>query len=157
MSQTESAKVDVVSVRGAREVTLAKGTQVWFIFTDSLDSKSASAGANVNLMLARDVMVDGFIVAKAGSKAVAKVVQVKKARIAGRSGILDLSLDFSIDGKHIDLSGSMEKHDTVIQYSRSFHLKWPFGLLRTGDDVEIPAGTGLKAYVSDDTALALIK
>ncbi|MGA3006847.1 MAG: M56 family metallopeptidase [Opitutaceae bacterium] len=155
LSHTGSAKAGVVPVRGARDVTLAKGTQVWFIFTDSLDSKTASAGADVNLILARDVTVDGSIVAKAGSKVVGRVVLVKKARIAGRSGILDLRLELPVEGKQIVLCDSMEKHDSVIHYSRSFHLKWPFGLFRTGDDVEIPAGTGLRAYVSEDTVLAL--
>ena len=156
-SQTGSANEDVAPVRGALEVTLARGTEIRLIFTESLDSKTASAGANVNLILAHDVTAGGSIVARAGDKATGRVVQVKKARIAGRSGILDLRLDLPVEGKPIALCDSKGRRDAVIHYSRAFHLKWPLGLLRTGDDVAIPVGTGLTAFVSEDTVLVLKK
>jgi hypothetical protein len=43
--------------------------------------------------------------------------------------------------------------DEVVRYSNPLRLKWPFGLFRRGDEVEIRQGTGLKVIVAEDCDL----
>jgi hypothetical protein len=43
-----------------------------------------------------------------------------------------------------------------VHYERPYNLKFPLGLFRTGDDVEIRTGTLLTVFVADDVLLPAI-
>jgi len=97
------------------------------------------------------------VVAKEGAEVSGSVTFVKRAALAGRSGQINLRLDaLRVRDKDVRLSGSKDKNAASdVQFSRAYHLKWPMGLMRTGDDVEINSGTQLTVYVSEDIALSI--
>jgi hypothetical protein len=136
------------------KVTLREGTRVQLVFAESLSSRTAAKGAPVNFVLASDIKVEDVTVAKAGCKVFGEVASVKKAELPGRSGALNLRLDYLQTGNEkIKLRGTKERgEEGGVQYSRPYSLKWPAGLLRKGNDVEIGEGTTLTAYVEEDIA-----
>lgn len=136
-------------------VVLHTGTLVPLEFVGSLNSRTAVVGDHVDFMLAKDITLDGAVVAKEGTKVSATVTFVKRAALAGRSGQINLRLDaLRFGDKKVSLNGSKDKiAASDVQFSRAYHLKWPMGLLRTGDDVEINSGTRLTVYVAEDATL----
>lgn len=139
-------------------VTLPAGTPLWLIHTKALNSKTAQPGTTVTFLLVHDLMVDDVVVVKAGATAVGTVSRVKKASPPGRSGALDVRLDYLQVGEaRVALRSAATETATEIHYSTPFALKWPFGLLRNGNEVTIASGTGLTAYVSSPTTLPAVK
>jgi hypothetical protein len=136
---------------------LHAGTAVSLAFVGTLDSRTAAVGDRVDLVLAKDIAVDGAVVAKEGTKVSGAVTFVKRAAMAGRSGEISLRLDaLQIGDTKIKLSGSKEKSaDSDVHFSRAYHLKWPMGLMRTGDNIEIGSGTLLTVYVVEDATIAV--
>ncbi|MGD0548854.1 MAG: hypothetical protein ABR991_13715 [Terracidiphilus sp.] len=135
--------------------TLHQGTPVPLAFAVSVNSKTVKVGDTVPLVLTQDLVIDGGTVAKAGAIAVGEIAAVKNAKFNGRSGALSIRLNTLRAGEvKIKLSASKPKDgDTEVHYSRPFHLKFPMGVLRTGDDVEIRQGTALTVYVAEDISL----
>jgi hypothetical protein len=109
----------------------------------------------VSLVLVTDLKMDGVTVAKAGCKALGRITLVKKAAPPGKSGALNIQIDrLQVGNQIVKLRGTKNKQGvSEVQYSRPYHLKWPMGLLRTGDDVEIKQGTMLTVFVAEDIPL----
>lgn len=139
----------------AGAATLREGTPIALAFAASLSSRTAVKGAPVSFVLVNDLGVGGVIVAKAGCKALGQVTYVRAAAIPGRSGALSLQFDYlEIGGRKVKLRASKDgSGENALQYSNPYRMKWPMGLLRTGDDVVIKQGTVLAAYVAEDIAL----
>jgi len=150
-----TAVSSLCAAQGVSSATLRQGTPIALVFTSSLNSESAATGDKVNFVLTSNVQVNGATVAKAGAKVSGEVTFVKRAATAGRSGEINLRLDDLLVGdKRIKLSGSKDKTiEPDVQYSRPYHLKWPMGLLRTGDNVEISSGTLLTVFVAEEVTL----
>jgi hypothetical protein len=140
---------------GGATVILRGGTPVQLAFAESVSSKTATQGGTVRFVLASDVRIGGTTVAKAGSNVSGRLTFVKHAAAPGRSGALNIQLDYLEAGNaKVKLRGSKDKQGvSEIQYSRPYHLKWPMGLMRTGDDIEISQGTTLTVFVAEDIAL----
>jgi hypothetical protein len=138
---------------------LREGTPVAVVFGGNLSSKTAVKGDAVTLELAGDLTVDGLLVARAGAKVAAHVASVKRAAAPGKSGELNLQLDRLDTGNAtVPLRGSKARgQKDGVQYSLPYHLKWPMGLLRTGDDVEIKAGTTLTVFAAGNIMLPAIQ
>jgi hypothetical protein len=135
--------------------TLHQGTPVQLSFAVSVTSKTVKVGDTVPLVLTQDLVIDGGPVAKVGAIAVGEITAVKKAAISGRSGSLSIRLNTLRAGDaKIKLSSSTSRDgDTEAHYSRPYHMKFPMGAVRTGDDVDIKQGTALTAYVAEDISL----
>jgi len=125
----------------------AEGAPVALVFTTALNSRTAAVGDPVAFELAEDLKADGVVLAKAGSPASGRVVQVKRAALAGRSGSIGLRLnDLAVGHVQIELRGDREGAGSEVQLSRPHHLKWPMGLLRNGDELEIKVGAPLTVF-----------
>jgi hypothetical protein len=135
-------------------VALRAGTPVLLAFAEHVSSKTATKGERVEFVLASDIDVNGSTVVKAGAKAYGEVMEVRRTAVPGRSGAISLRLDYLQAGDtRIKLRSSEQSGENTVQYSRPAHFKWPMGLLRTGDDVEIGPGTVLAEYVAEDVSL----
>ncbi len=140
----------------AREVLLHEGTPVLLAFAGNVTSATAEKGQTVSFVLVNDVTVDGVVIAKAGSKASGEIVFVKKAAVPGKGGELDLRPDhLQVGGQKVPLRASKERNgERLFHYRRPYRLKWPMGLMRTGDNVEIRQGTVLAVYVAQDISVS---
>ncbi|MGA3006846.1 MAG: hypothetical protein ABSE59_03030 [Opitutaceae bacterium] len=131
-------------------VHLTRDTSMWLFFSANLDSQTATPGDVVPFVLAGDVKAGERIAVKSGAPATARVILVKKAAVPGRSGTIVIRLDYLQVGQtRVKITGTAGD----VQYSNPFLLKWPFGLFRRGEEVEIRQGTGLKAFVAEDCDL----
>lgn len=150
----------VSSFCGAQAVstaTVRQGSPVALAFTAPLSSATAAVGDKVSLVLAGNLQVDGVTLVKAGTTLSGQVTLVKRAAMAGRSGQINIRLDDLVArDMRIKLTGSKNKADKPdLQFSTPYHLKWPLGLLRTGDNVEINGGTLLTVFVAEEITLPL--
>ncbi len=151
----------ILSIYGVAQseapVVLHEGTPVSLAFAGAMNSGTAVIGDRIQFVLADEIKIDGTVVAKAGCIVFGQVTGVKRAALAGRSGEISLRLDGLLTGgKTIKLRGSKERSGpSEIQYSHPYHLKWPGGLMRTGDNVEINTGTQLTVYVAEDISLPI--
>ena len=73
--------------------TLRAGTPVTLSFTNKLSSANATVGEVITFTLASDVVVNGTVVAKSGTKDTARITAVTRAAAPGRSGSLSLHLE----------------------------------------------------------------
>ena len=135
---------------------LRQGTPVSLSFAEPLNTSTAAIGDRVNFVLANDITVNGEVVAKAGCMAFGQITEVIRAALAGRSGRLTLKLDgLFVGDKKVKLRASRNgAGENDVQYGRPYHLKWPMGLLRTGDNVVIGQGTLLSVFVAEDISIS---
>lgn len=139
---------------------LKEGTDVELKFTDAISSKTATLDERVNFELDRELRVNDILVAKQGAKAVGTVTHVKKAGRLGKGGELSVKLDYVIVGDNrvrLRASKGAEGDDKVGTAVVLTVLFGPLGLLKSGKNIEIKAGTPLKAYIDQDTSLSAIK
>ncbi len=136
---------------------LREGEIVSLKFAQDISSKTAVDGDPVAFILQDDLLVGDVVVAKAGSKAFGEVTNAKKSGMMGKAGELNVRLDYVkvADGK-IKLRGTKAKEGEsgttgAIVLTVLFG---PIGLIKHGKNIDIKEGSSLKAYVSDDVALA---
>jgi hypothetical protein len=137
-------------------VMLRDGTDVSLKFDQAISSKSAAEGDPVASILDEDLKVGDVVVAKAGSKAFGEVSNVKKSGMMGKAGELNVRLDYlKVGDFKVKLRGTKNKEGesgitgTVVLTV----LFGPIGLIKHGQNISIPQGAPLKAYVSDDIPL----
>lgn len=137
-------------------LVLKEGTDVKLKFADAVDSKTATEGDPVNLVLDEDLKVGDVIVAKAGAKAVGTITNAKKAGMMGRAGELSMRLEYLIvRDSRMKLRGTKGregegKEGAAVALTVLFG---PIGLIKHGKNVEIKSGTPLAAFVDQDFAV----
>lgn len=132
---------------------LSAGTKIWLIHTANLTSATATQGETVELMLAKDLKVGDAIVVKAGTPARGTVTHVKKAKVPARRGEIELRLDYLRAGdRTVKLQTEPDGSSAVVQYRSPYSLKWPLGVLGPGYEANVPAGTGVIAYIAENVA-----
>lgn len=132
--------------------TLAEGTDVELQFAQDLSSSTSFEDDPVMLTLVKDLKVGDVVVAKAGSKAYGVVTKAQKSGRMGRSGQLDIRLDYLKAGdKQIKLRQTKEKES---EGGVKGALLSPFGRIKHGKNVEIKEGDPLHAYVAQDILLS---
>ncbi len=146
-------------VAAGGETTLREGTPVLLAFADGLSSRTAAEGDRVTFVLASDIKAGTETVAKSGCKVFGRVTYVKAAAAPGRSGALTIQLERLLTSvRTVPLTASKDRAgEKEVQYSRHYRLKWPLGLFRTGDDVDIRPGTVLAAFVAEDVTLSQVE
>lgn len=94
-----------------------------------------------------------IVVIPKGAHAVATVSAAKKAGMMGKPGELNVQLQYLIVGNnHIHFRGTKGKEgDSKTGATVALTVIFgPIGLIKHGKNVDIPAGTPLKAYVDQD-------
>jgi hypothetical protein len=135
---------------------LKEGTEVELKFSEALSSKTATEDDRVNLELSEDLKVGDVVVAKAGTKAVGSVTRAKKSGMLGKGGELNIRLEYlKVGDTRVRLRGNKGKEGesktgTTIALTVLFG---PIGLIKHGKNVEVKAGTPLKAFVDEDVQL----
>jgi hypothetical protein len=138
-------------------LVLKEGTEVKLRFAQDLSSKTAAEGDSVDLTLDEDLKVDGIVVARSGTKALATVTNAKKAGMMGKGGELNIRLEhMKVSDTRVRLRGSKsrqgdEKVGTAVALTVLFG---PVGLLKHGKNIDVKAGTPITAYVDEDTRLS---
>ena len=133
------------------------GTEVDLKLAETISSARAMEGQRIRFKVAKDVVVDGYVVIQTGSLAIGTVTKASPKKWAGRSGKLEMSLQnvTAIDGTKIDLSGnrggSGDSHVgrmvTGIVITSIFTLGGSaLFLLMHGKDLVIPESSGATTF-----------
>jgi chitobiase/beta-hexosaminidase-like protein len=136
---------------------LREGTPVLLTFDTDVSSHSASVGDQIPMTVSRDVQFDGTVFIKAGTPAVASLVQVEKNRAGGLPGILDFRVDYlDLNGTLIRLYGeaTREGDPKLPNAAVLIPIVGSFTLFRHGTDAVIKQGTPFTAFLYADTPLS---
>jgi hypothetical protein len=153
---SQTGTIAAQSASASDRIVVRDGTDVKLKFIEALSSKTAHPGDSVTLELAEDLLVNDIIVVRQGAKATGEITVAKKSGMMGRGGDLALQLQYLKAGDNkIKLRGTKgnegdSKVGTAIVLTVLIGI---FGLMKHGKNAEIPAGTLITAYVSDDIAL----
>ena len=146
--------------------TLPARTLVEIEIVDRLNSKANRNGDRFAIRLAEPLVVDGHVIAPAGTPGVGEVVHAAKAGGGGKAGELILAARYlELDGVRIPLrsfrygrSQGKDKSHSVAVGNMVAAALMPgaamFGFLVSGGNVDIPAGTRANAQTAQDFAAA---
>jgi hypothetical protein len=136
--------------------TLHEGEDVNLEFAQDVSSKTAVEGSVVTLRLTNDLKVGDIVVARAGSKAVGTVTKAEKPGKLGKSGQLNVRLDYIEVGDHkipLRESDGVDAAGSTGQTGVLHTLAKPLGVVKRGKDSEIAKGQPEHAFVAEDVAL----
>lgn len=140
------------------KVKLREGTEIRFVFAESVSSATSNEGDRINLRVDEAVKVDGITVIHNGAMGVGTVTSAHKRGFMGKAGDLNIMLDYvSVGDERVRVRANKGKEgegrigSTVVLTV----LFGPLGLLKRGKDVEIKAGAPITAFVDQDVELAV--
>jgi hypothetical protein len=129
-----------------------------------MSSKDAKVNDRVDFEVLEDVKVGNVLVIERGSLAIATVTEAHPKRRMGRSGNLQINIDYLrlASGDKVPLravkGGNGGNHiaamtGAMVATSLVFFPAAPLFLFMHGKDITIPKGTEVTAYVAADTPL----
>ena len=133
------------------------GTEVDLKLAETISSARAMVGQRIRFRVAKDVVVNGYVVIADGALAIGTITKADPKKWAGRSGKLEMSLQdvTAIDGTKIDIAGSrggsgdshVGRMVTGIVITSIFTLGGAsLFLLMHGKDLVIPEGSGATTF-----------
>lgn len=145
---------------------LADGTEVRIRLIEDLSSANATFGESVGFEVIEDVQVEDIIVIPFRAMAWGTVTEVRPKSRMARSGRLTVKIDAVrlADGEVVPLRAIAKAKDDrqsdamkseLEQTTLAFFPAAPLALLMRGEDITIPKGTEVAAYVNGDTPLDL--
>lgn len=143
---------------------LQDGTPIFLRLVRNVSSADAHVGDSVDFEVLEDVAVNGFLVIPKGSVAVGTVTEVQSKRRLGRAGKLEIVLDYvrlaDTDKAAIravkDAKGGSHVFGMtagIVATGLLFFPVAPLFLLVRGNDITVPKGAALAAYVNGDVRL----
>jgi hypothetical protein len=135
-------------------MVLREGTVVKLKLLHALNTKTVVLDDPLNFSVAEDVVVDGKSVVKAGSPAIGRVRQAKRASTMGRGAELGLEMQYMKAGRiRVPLRGSAvrqgeDKTGETVALTVIFGLS---GLMKHGSEIAVKEGSLFTAYVNHDT------
>jgi len=143
---------------------LAEDTPGRIRLARTMSSKEARVDERVDFEVLEDVKVGNVVVIQRGALAIATVTEAHPKRRMGRSGKLNMNIDYVqlVDGSKVPLravkGGNGGNHiaamtGAMVATSIVFFPAAPLFLFMHGKDLTIPKGTEVTAYVAADTPL----
>ncbi len=158
-------KEDVVVQTSSGPVTLRAGTAVVVESSQTYYSKNLSEGQTINVRVKFNVVVNKKIAIAAGALGTATVSEVKKPKIFGGGGRLEVQVQSvqAVDGQQILLSGiphiTEGGNRKALAWSLSIVLLiltivgGAVGFFIKGKDAELKAGTTINSSVASDSKI----
>ncbi len=139
-------------------VKVARDTEIKLRMAQSLSSKHAVIGERVELTVAEDLAVDGWVVVPKGTRVLGTVKVGKKRERADNSHDLLVEIDYiAMSGKHVKLGGRQAGQGKVNKGAAvaSTALLGLSGLQLAMESrtAQIPEGTVVNAWVAEDVEL----
>jgi|ERR1700738_132432 len=143
---------------------LTEDTPVKLKLTRTMSSHDATLNEKVDFEVLEDVKIGDLVVIQHGGMAIATVTEAQPKRRMGRTGKLNMNIDYVqlVSGEKVSLravkGGSGGNHTAsmtgaIVATSILFFPAAPFFLFMHGKDITIPKGTEITAYVAADTPL----
>lgn len=149
-----------VIMAAAPESVLRAGTEVALIMSESIttNGKKLRVGQRVRLAVASDVRLGSVVVIPRGSLAEGEVTDVRNKGMWGKSGRIEARmLNVRVGDRLIRLTGSFD--DKGVTGTAGVVAAAVFvpvvGFFVTGTSANIPAGSGVKAFLDEDLRIAV--
>jgi hypothetical protein len=144
------------AITATTNLMLPKGAQVPLVVTGDVNSKKLEIGDTIPMALAQDLTVDGVVVAKKGTPALATVTQVDGAGFVGQPGTITFAVhSLNVPGNIIRLDGTETKEGqnkyTTVRSVAVIPFVGMSALFVHGKQAEIAPNTTLTALVDKDT------
>ena len=111
-------------------------------------------GQSVDFEVARDIIIDEFIVIKRGAPAYGNITSSDKAGYVSQGGKIGLNIDYckAIDGTKVYLKSILQREGESHMGANiaASIIVCPLILLARGEEAELPVGTEFKSYVEND-------
>ena len=148
-----------VIIAPATETVLRAGTEVPLVMSEGIttNGKKLRPGQRIRLAVASDVRLGTQVVIPAGSLAEGEVTDVRNKGMWGKSGRIEArALNVRVGDRLIRLSGTFDdKGVTGTAAVVGAVLLLPVaGFFMTGTSANIPAGSGVKAFLDEDLRIA---
>ena len=148
-----------VIISPAAESVLRAGTEVPLVMSESIttNGKKLRIGQRLRMAVASDVRLGNQVVIPAGSLAEGEVTDVRNKGMWGKSGRIEArALNVRVGDRLIRLSGTFDdKGVTGTAAVVGAVLLLPVaGFFMTGTSANIPAGSGVKAFLDEDLRIA---
>lgn len=143
---------------------LPEDTPIKLKLTRTISSKDAKVGDRVDFEVLEDVKAGDVVVVRQGGRAMATVTEAHSKRSFGRSGKLNVNVDYLqlVNGDKVPLraikggsggsrTGAMT--GAVVATSIIFFPAAPLFFFIKGKNITIPQGTEITAYIAADTPL----
>ena len=142
------------------ESVLRAGTEVPLVMAESIttNGKKIRVGQRIRLQVASDVRLGSAVVIPAGSLAEGEVTDVKFKGMWGKSGRIEArALNVRVGDRMIRLSGTFDDKGVTgtAGVVASIVLVPLAGFFVTGTSANIPAGSGVKAFLDEDLRIAV--
>ena len=138
---------------------LRAGTEVPLVMSESIttNGKKLREGQRLHLAVASDVRLGTAVVIPAGSLAEGEITDVRNKGMWGKSGRIEArALNVRVGDRMIRLTGSFD--DKGVTGTAGVVAAIVFvpvvGFFVTGTSANIPAGSGVKAFLDEDLRLA---
>ena len=153
------AAPQAVILSSPTESVLRSGTEVPLRMLETVNSnnKSLREGARIRLEVAQPVMLGGTVVIPSGSVATAEITEVRRKGMWGKSGRIEARvLNVRVGDRLIRLSGTFDDKGVTgtAGVVTSIALVPLAGFFVTGTSANIPAGSGVKAFLDEDLRIA---
>ena len=158
------AQTSTTTAKSPSTFALVEDTPVRIKLARTMSSKDAKVNDRVDFEVLEDVKVGNVLVIERGSLAIATVTEAHPKRRMGRSGNLQINIDYLrlASGDKVPLravkGGNGGNHiaamtGAMVATSLVFFPAAPLFLFMHGKDITIPKGTEVTAYVAADTPL----
>ena len=141
------------------EKILRSGTDVPLIMSESIttNGKKLRVGQRIHMQVASNVMLGSAVVIPVGSLAEGEVTDVRNKGMWGKSGRIEArALNVRVGDRLIRLSGTFD--DKGVTGTAGVVAAIVFvpiaGFFVTGTSANIPAGSGVKAFLDEDLRIA---
>lgn len=152
------------AARPPLEFGLAEDTPVRLKLTRMMSSKDAKVDEKVDFEVIEDVKIGDTIVIQRGGLAIATVTEARPRRRLGRSGKLNMNIDYVqlVTGDKVPLHAvkggtggtrTAAMTGAMVATGIVFFPAAPLFLFMKGKNIEIPKGTEITAYIAADTPL----
>ena len=160
----QSTAQTTAGVRPALAFGLAEDTPVRLKLTRNMSSKDAKVNDKVDFEVVDDVRAGETVVIQRGGIAIATVTEAKPRRRLGRSGKLNMNIDYVqlVTGDKVSLRAvkggkggtrTAAMTGAMVATGIVFFPAAPLFLFMKGKNIEIPKGTEITAYIAADTPL----
>lgn len=150
--------------RSALAFGLAEDTPVRLKLTRMMSSKDAKVDDKVDFEVIEDVKIGDSVVIQRGGLAIATVTEARPRRRLGRSGKLNMNIDYVqlVTGDKVPLRAvkggtggtrTAAMTGAMVATGIVFFPAAPLFLFMKGKNIEIPKGTEISAYIAADTPL----
>ncbi|HUE79399.1 MAG TPA: hypothetical protein VMN38_07190 [Sphingomicrobium sp.] len=142
------------------ESVLRAGTEVPLMMAEGIttNGKKLRVGQRIRMQVVSDVRLGSSVVIPAGSLAEGEVTDVKNKGMWGKSGRIEArALNVRVGDRLIRLSGTFDDKGVTgtAGVVTSIVLLPIAGFFVTGTSANIPAGSGVKAFLDEDLRIAV--